>query len=72
VNILAGRRVVPEFMPYYVSTAPILAEALDILGNEHRRATMRQDLDAIIGSLGTDNAAQRTAWMALDMLRPAT
>lgn len=72
VNILAGRRVVPEFMPYYVSTAPILAEALDILRNDERRETMQHDLDAIIGSLGTDNAAERTACMALDMLGVAT
>ncbi len=72
VNILAGRRVVPEFMPYYVSTAPILAEALDLLANDERRAAMRRDLDAVVASLGNENAAEQTARIAVEMLRRVT
>lgn len=68
VNILAGRRIVPEFMPYYTSTVPIAAESLDILANEARRDTMRVDLDAVIRSLGAGNAARTTAEMALEMI----
>ena len=68
-NILAGRQIVPEFMPYYASTEPIAAEALDILADEHRRQKMRDDLDAVIQSLGTQSAAERTAKIALDMIR---
>jgi lipid-A-disaccharide synthase len=67
VNILAGRRVVPEFMPYYTSTQPIAAEALDILGNPARQARIKADLRAVIDSLGHDNAAQRTAQLAIDL-----
>ncbi len=68
VNILAGRRVVPEFMPYYTSTDPIAAEALDLLGSEVRRNQMRLDLKAVIQSLGTDRAARQTAAMAMEMI----
>lgn len=68
VNVLAGRRIVPEFMPYYLSTDPIAAEALDILGRPTRAATMRQDLDAVIRSLGTTSAAGQTARIAVDMI----
>jgi len=68
VNILAGKRAVPEFMPYYTSTDPIAAEALDLLANESRRQAMRRDLDAVVRSLGTASAADRTARMALDLI----
>jgi len=68
VNILAGRRIVPEFMPYYTSTDPIVAEALDILGRPARAATMRQDLDAVVRSLGTASAADQTARIAMEMI----
>jgi lipid-A-disaccharide synthase len=68
VNILAGRRIVPEFMPYYTSTEPIAREAIDLLTNPQRRADMTHDLEAVIQSLGTSSAAQTTAEMAIDML----
>jgi len=68
VNILAGRRIVPEFMPYYSSTEPIAREALDLLKNQQRRSEMIGDLDAVVTSLGTNSAAQRTAQMAISML----
>ncbi len=68
-NILANRRIVPEFMPYYTSTAPIAAEALDLLDNPARRQQVRADLDAVIQSLGTAGAAETTAEMAVEMIR---
>lgn len=71
-NILAGRRIVPEFMPYYTSTEPIAAEALDILANTARRDTMRNELDAVIRSLGTADAARNAAAMAIEMINSRT
>ncbi len=68
VNILAGRRIVPEFMPYYESTEPIAAEALDILSNPVRREAMKADLRQIVTSLGTSRAAEQTARMAVEMI----
>lgn len=68
VNILAGREIVPEFMPYYTSTEPIAGEALDLLANERRRTAMITDLDAVVRSLGSARAAEETAKIALQML----
>ena len=68
VNILAGRRVVPEFMPYYSSTEPIAAEALDIVDNAARREQMKADLRAVVDLLGTSRAAEQTARMAMEMI----
>ncbi len=71
VNILAGRRAVPEFMPYYTSTRPIAAEALDLLTDQPRRVRMRADLEAVIRSLGQNNAAQGAAEIAVSMIQSA-
>lgn len=68
VNILAGRQAVPEFMPYYDSTEPIAAEALDMLANPARREAMKADLSRIVDSLGTWRAAEQTARMAIQMI----
>jgi lipid-A-disaccharide synthase len=68
VNILAGRRIVPEFMPYYTDTAPITRAALELLSDRDRRETMRKDLEAVVRSLGTRRAAEETARIALAMI----
>jgi lipid-A-disaccharide synthase len=67
VNILAGRRVVPEFMPYYTSTRPIADEALAILASPQQQAAMKADLANVVESLGSGNAATRTARMAVEL-----
>ena len=66
-NILAGREIVPEFMPYYRSTEPIAKRALELLQSEDERATMAQDLATTIKPLQTGNASQRVAGMVLEM-----
>ena len=56
-NILAGRRIVPEFVPYAGGPEEIAAEALAILGDDARRARMTADLRAVAESfLGRDPA----------------
>ncbi len=68
VNILADKRIVPEFMPYYTSTEPIAAEALDLLDNPARREQTKADLDQVIESLGTQRAARGVAEMAIEII----
>lgn len=68
VNILAGRRIVPEFMPYYTSTEPIAEEAMSLLADDRRREQMRADLQAVVHSLGSARAADGAAEMALVMI----
>jgi lipid-A-disaccharide synthase len=64
-NILAGRRIVPEFMPYYRSTGPIIAKAIEMLSTPATLARVRRDLQQAIEPLrkpgAADNAANQLA-----------
>ncbi len=68
VNILAGRRLVPEFMPYYTSTAPIVEAALDLLSSPERLDRMRTELADTISPINKPGASARTADMLLEMV----
>jgi lipid-A-disaccharide synthase len=67
-NILAGRQVVPEFMPYYTSTTPIAQRAIELLRSESQRQAMVNDLRAVVTPLKGRSASQRAAAMLLDMI----
>jgi lipid-A-disaccharide synthase len=73
VNIIARRRIVPEFLQEDVRPelmAPPLGELLDL--TSERRRTMLADLKVVRESLGTGGAAGRVASMALEMIRGAS
>ena len=56
-NILAGRRIVPEFVPYAGNARRIADEALSILGDRARSARIERDLRAVADQfLGRDPA----------------
>lgn len=67
VNILAGERLVPEFMPYYNHPEAVAQEAIELLANEARRDRMKSRLAEIIGTLDRPGVADRVAKMALDL-----
>jgi lipid-A-disaccharide synthase len=67
VNILAGERLVPEFMPYYTSREPIAQEAIELLANEPRRQRMKARLAQIMAALDKPGVADRVARMALEL-----
>lgn len=67
-NILAGREVVPEFMPYYSSTAPIAKAAIELLNSESLRQSMVDDLADLVAPLHGANASEGAARMLLDMM----
>lgn len=69
VNILAGRALVPEFMPYFESVDPIASEAFDLLGDPARRASMAAGLDALVRDLGSHRADEEAAGLVLDACR---
>lgn len=69
-NILAGREIVPEFMPYYTSTKPIAERAIELLRSDQARQTMINDLREVVEPLRGSNASQRTAALLLDMINP--
>lgn len=60
-NILAGREVVPEFMPYYRSTAPIADVAIRLLDNAAERERMVAELREIVAPLRNTRASQAAA-----------
>ncbi len=66
-NILAGRLIVPEFMPYYRSTTPIADRAVELLRSEPERATMSRELGAITEPLRGSRASERTAAILLEL-----
>ncbi|MBE7457088.1 MAG: lipid-A-disaccharide synthase [Phycisphaerae bacterium] len=70
-NIIAGRDIVPEFMPYYHSTAPIAEAASRILTDASTRERMIAEIEILAAGLNGSGVAQRVADMALEELRKA-
>lgn len=70
-NILAGREIVPEFMPYYTSIEPIVEKAIALLKSDEARAEMRAALADIVRPLRETRASERTASLLLDMIGTA-
>lgn len=71
VNIIARRRIVPEFLQDDLEpsrVAPVLKELLD--ASSERRLTMLRDLAEVRDSLGERGAAGRVAALALQMVQP--
>jgi len=67
-NILAGRQIVPEFVPYYTSSRPIAERAIELLRSNELREKMLRDLEAVTAPLRGGQASQRAAAMLLDMV----
>ena len=67
-NILAGRDIVPEFMPYYTSTEPIAQRALELLKSDAARQAMVKELSEIVAPLRDGQASKRTASLLLEMI----
>ena len=68
INVLGGREVVPEFMPYYRSAEPIAQAALEMLVHPHRLGRMREELLELIEPLAKPGASEAAARVLLDML----
>ena len=64
-NIIATRRIVPEFVPYRGSHEPILQIAAEILGSKERLARMGEALGAVIETFGSHDPGAE-AGQALD------
>ncbi len=67
-NILAGREIVPEFMPYYRSTEPITRCAIHLLNSEPTRRAMVDAIRAMVAPLKHAGASERTARLLLTMI----
>ena len=60
-NILAGRAVVPEFMPFYRTVDPIIARALEMLQTPASLERIRADLKSLIAPIVKPGAAAGAA-----------
>lgn len=68
VNILAGRELVPEFMPYYASTEPIAERAIEMLRQPETLERMSTDLANLLDPLIKTGASDNTARLLLEMI----
>jgi len=60
--------LVPEFMPYFRSTAPIIETVRNLLEDKARLAQINSDLLALVGPLTTKKAGSVVARIAVSML----
>ena len=72
VNVVAGRKVVPEFLQFQAQPGRIAAAALSLLEDKNRRELMKEDLKAIRAKLGQPGASQRAARLVLEMMEGKT
>ena len=68
VNILAGRELIPEYMPYFRSTEPIIETIQNQLEDKTRLAQTNSDLLALVGPLTSKKAGNAVAQIAASML----
>ena len=68
VNILAGRELVPEYMPYFRSIEPITETIRNLLEDQTRLAQTNSDLLALVGPLTSKKAGNAVAQIAASML----
>lgn len=68
VNVLADRRVVPEFMPYFTSVDPIVAQAQALLADPEALGRISNELVDLTQPLTGKRAAPEVARIALEML----
>ena len=68
VNILAGKELAPEFMPYFTSTDPIYAAAAELLDDNDKLQNTSNELQKITATLGNGKTANKVAATVIDML----
>jgi lipid-A-disaccharide synthase len=68
-NIIAGRKLVPEYMPYFTSIEPIVDTAMGYLNNTERLQKASADLIELVKPLAGRNTADRIAEIILKMVQ---
>jgi lipid-A-disaccharide synthase len=70
-NIVAGRKLVTEYMPHFTSTQPIVDEAIACLSDPARLKTFSNELIEMVKPLATGKAADKVAKIVMQMLKIA-
>ncbi len=68
VNILAGRRIVPEFMPFVRDTNEVAHVASRLLTDEAWRKLMIEQINEVVEPLETSNASENVCRIIKEML----
>ena len=68
VNILAGRRIVPEFVQHAAQPDAILPVALNLIADSPERSAMLADLAQVRKNLGNGGASARAAEAILEVV----
>jgi lipid-A-disaccharide synthase len=73
VNLIAGRRIVPELIQHDFTASKVVAELRPLLENEEARATMQSDLRTVGAALrvNSEGAIKRAARIALELIPTA-
>lgn len=69
VNIVAGKKIIPEFIQFGARPKKIAQEAIAILNSPGEKERMRQDLASVKASLGEKGASERAAAIIIDFLK---
>lgn len=69
VNVVAGRRVVPEFIQHEATPRKLSREACGLLRSPEKLASMRRDLALVRDLLGEAGASRRAAQSVLRFVR---
>jgi len=68
VNILAGKELVPEFMPYFSSIEPIVERIERLLEDRDKLTQISGELIKLVEPLAEKKARQEVAEIVLEML----
>ena len=69
VNILAQRKLVPEFMPYFNTVEPIAEKAKELLADRNMLGQLSGELIELVKPLKNGKSAENGSKIALEMLR---
>jgi len=69
VNIVAGKKIIPEFIQYNAKPELISKTAIDLLQNKEKLERMKTELIKVRQSLGSSGASRRAATIILSYLR---
>jgi len=69
VNILAGKELVPEFMPYFASIEPIVRSIKQLLSDGGELSRVSRELTTLVGPLAAKAASGEVADILVEMLQ---
>jgi len=68
INVVAGKRLVPEFVQGQARPDRVAEAALELLGDSSKREVIKQELKRAVSSLGGPGASAKAAEIALSLV----